>query len=244
MRESYENIFRYSIENNKEFWARAADDVHWFRKYDKVVHQEKYPFYKWFKGGKINTCYNALDRHIAEGNGSRVAMIYDSAISNSIQKFTYDELRYRVSVFGGALKRYGIGRGDRIIIYMPMIPEAVIAMLACSRIGAIHSVVFGGFAAKELASRIEDSKAKLILSASCGLEPDRIVEYKPLINAALRLAKHKPGNCIIFQREHHRTELDAGDIEWEEFSKDAPPSLCEEMDSNDPVYILYTSGTT
>lgn len=244
MSQKYGKVFRESIENRAKFWSLAAADVRWFKKYDTVLHAGEYPFYKWFTGGQINTCFNALDRHIEEGNGSRTALIYDSAITRTVKKFTYQELTKNVSVLGGALKRYGINKGDRIIIYMPMIPEAVMAMLACGRIGAIHSVVFGGFAAKELASRIDDSQAKLILSASCGLEPGRIVQYQPLITEAMRLAKHKPQGCVIVQRDQHRVDLEKQDIDWDEFIKDAPDSKCEAMDANDPAYILYTSGTT
>ena len=244
MNSNYDKVFQESIEHREQFWARAAEDVRWFRKYDKVLHTGDYPFYKWFKGGKINTCFNALDRHIEEGNGARTALIHDSPITNKIEKFSYRELGRKVSELGGALKRHGIDRGDRVIIYMPMIPEAVMAMLACVRIGAVHSVVFGGFAARELASRIDDSKARMILSASCGLEPGRIIQYKPLIAEAIKLSSHKPENCVIFQREQHTADLDTGDIEWKEFIKEAPDSQCEAMDANDPAYILYTSGTT
>jgi propionyl-CoA synthetase len=244
MRSEYDQVFRESIENPERFWSRAAEEVRWFHKYETVLQAGEYPFYKWFKGGIINTCFNALDRHIEEGNGSRIALIHDSAITRTIKKYSYAELHLRVSDFGGALTRHGIGIGDRVIIYMPMIPEAVIAMLACSRIGAIHSVVFGGFAAQELANRIDDSQAKLVLSASCGLEPGRVVPYQPLLAEALRLAKHKAVHCVIFQREQHPADLAAGDIDWEVFVKDAPGSECAAMDANDPAYILYTSGTT
>lgn len=244
MNSIYDKVFRESIDNREQFWARAAEDVCWFKKFNKVLHSGDYPFYKWFKGGKINTCFNALDRHIEEGNGSRTALIHDSPITNRIKKFSYQELWKQVSELGGALKRLGINKGDRVIIYMPMIPEAVMAMLACTRIGAVHSVVFGGFAAKELASRIDDSKAKLIISASCGMEPGRIIPYKPLVSNAINISKHKPENCVIFQREQYKADLEADDIDWEEFIEDAPDSNCEEMDANDPAYILYTSGTT
>lgn len=240
----YDRVFQESIDNRIRYWSQAAEDVRWFKKYDEVIYSNEDPFYKWFSGGKINTCFNALDRHIEEGNGARTALIYDSPVTDSKNKFSYEELRKRVSEFGGALKRYGIRKGDRIIIYMPMIPQAVIAMLACSRIGAVHSVVFGGFAAKELASRIDDSKARLILTASCGLEPGRIVHYKPLIVEAIQLANHKPEHCIIFQRERYPADPEPDDIDWNRFVQDAPASQCEQMDSNDPAYILYTSGTT
>ena len=185
----YEEIFKSSLKDPNTFWGNAAEDVKWIKKFDKVVHTDGPPFYKWFRGGKINTCYNALDRHVDEGNGDRTALIYDSAMINVKKKFSYKELRDKTAELAGALQRYGIKKGDRVIIYMPMIPEAIMAMLACGRIGAVHSVVFGGFASNELASRIDDSKARLILSASCGLEPGRVVEYKPLLDGAKKNSK-------------------------------------------------------
>ena len=244
MSEKYKQAFKSSLQDREAFWAKAAEDVKWIKKYDQVLDSSNPPFYKWFKGGKINTCFNALDRHVAEGNGDRVALIYDSAMLNVQKKYSYQELTKEVSILAGALQRQGITKGDRIIIYMPMIPEAIMAMLACARIGAIHSVVFGGFASSELASRIDDSKARLILSASCGLEPGRIVEYKPLLTEAIKLAKHKPEKTIVFQREKHKAILDANDIDWIDFIKGAPSAPCVECDANDPAYILYTSGTT
>jgi propionyl-CoA synthetase len=242
--EKYKQAFKSSLQDREAFWAKAAEDVKWIKKYDQVLDSSNPPFYKWFKGGKINTCFNALDRHVVEGNGDRVALIYDSAMLNVQKKYSYQELTKEVSILAGALQRQGITKGDRIIIYMPMIPEAIMAMLACARIGAIHSVVFGGFASSELASRIDDSKARLILSASCGLEPGRIVEYKPLLTEAIKLAKHKPEKTIVFQREKHKAILDANDIDWIDFIKGAPSAPCVECDANDPAYILYTSGTT
>ncbi|MEK9959813.1 MAG: AMP-binding protein, partial [Pelagibacteraceae bacterium] len=213
-------------------------------KYDKVVHTDKPPFYRWFKGGKINTCYNALDRHVDEGNGDRTALIFDSAMTNTKKKFSYKELRDKTARLAGALQQSGVKKGDRVIIYMPMIPEAVQAMLACARIGAVHSVVFGGFASSELASRIDDSGAKIILSASCGLEPGRTVEYKPLLDGALKIAKQKVEKVVVFQRDVHKATLTDGFVDWNDFIKDAPQSECTECDANDPAYILYTSGTT
>jgi len=242
--DKYTSAFKDSIQNKEEFWAKAAEDVRWTKKYDQVLDSSNPPFYKWFKGGKINTCFNALDRHVEEGNGERVALIYDSAMSNIKKKYTYQELTNEVSILAGALQRQGIVKGDRIIIYMPMIPEAIMAMLACARIGAVHSVVFGGFASKELASRIDDSGAKLILSASCGLEPGRTVEYKPLLVEAIKLSKHKPEKTIIFQREEHKAVLETNYIDWKDFIKGASKAKCVECDANDPAYILYTSGTT
>ena len=240
----YEQAFKHSIENPDEFWGKAAEDVKWIKKYDKVVHTDKPPFYRWFKGGKINTCYNALDRHVDEGNGDRTALIFDSAMTNTKKKFSYKELRDKTARLAGALQQSGVKKGDRVIIYMPMIPEAVQAMLACARIGAVHSVVFGGFASSELASRIDDSGAKIILSASCGLEPGRTVEYKPLLDGALKIAKQKVEKVIVFQRDVHKATLTDGFVDWNDFIKDAPQSECTECDANDPAYILYTSGTT
>ena len=244
MSSKYNQSFKESLQDRDGFWAKAAEDVRWIKKYDQVLDSSNPPFYKWFKGGKINTCFNALDRHVEEGNGERTALIYDSAMLNIKKKYSYQELTDEVSILAGALQRQGVVKGDRIIIYMPMIPEAIMAMLACGRIGAIHSVVFGGFASNELASRIDDSKAKLILSASCGLEPGRIVEYKPLLTEAVRLAKHKPEKTIVFQREKHKAVLGDNDIDWIDFVKGAPKAPCVECDANDPAYILYTSGTT
>jgi len=240
----YEKAFKESILNKEQFWTKAAEDVRWFKKFDQALFVDKPPFYKWFKGGKINTCYNALDRHVEDGNGSRTALIFDSAMTNTKKKFTYKELTDKTAQLAGALLKAGVKKGDRIIIYMPMIPEAIQAMLACARIGAVHSVVFGGFASAELASRIDDSGAKIILSASCGLEPGRVVEYKPLLDGAVKLAKQKIEKIIIFQRDKHKAQLTDGYIEWNEFVKDAPKSECIECDANDPAYILYTSGTT
>ena len=241
---SYEKIFKQSLTNPEEFWSKAAEDVKWIKKFDKVIHTDGPPFYKWFKGGKINTCYNALDRHVDEGNGDRTALIYDSAMTDTKKEFSYKELKDQTSKLAGALDKHGVKKGDRVIIYMPMIPEAIMAMLACGRIGAVHSVVFGGFAASELASRIEDSKAKIILSASCGLEPGRTVEYKPLLDEARKLSKHKVEKTIIFQRDAHKCDLSSDDVDWNDFIKDAPDAECVECDANDPAYILYTSGTT
>ena len=197
----YEKIYSSSIKDRESFWKKVSDDIFWYKKPSKILNSSNPPFYKWFEDGITNTCYNALDFHIDKGRGDRTAIIYDSPITGEKSKFSYKELRDKVSVFAGALKNQGINKGDRVIIYMPMIPEAVIAMLACGRIGAVHSVVFGGFAANELASRIDDSKAKIIISASCGYEPGKTVHYKPLLNKAIEIANHKPNKCIIFQRE-------------------------------------------
>ncbi|MGA0139802.1 MAG: propionyl-CoA synthetase [Pelagibacteraceae bacterium] len=242
---SYKKIYEQSIKDKENFWKKVSDDVFWYQKPEKILNTENPPFYKWFEDGVTNTCYNALDFHIDNGLGDKVALIWDSAITNTKEKYTFNQLKEKVSLFAGALKNQNIQKGDRVIIYMPMIPEAVIAMLACARIGAIHSVVFGGFASNELANRIDDSKAKLIISASCGYEPGKTVEYKPLINKAIELAKHKPDRCIIFQRKNFKATLDPKlDIEWDEVLKDAKPTECEKMKGSDYAYILYTSGTT
>ena len=242
---SYKKIYEQSIKDKENFWKKVSDDVFWYQKPEKILNTENPPFYKWFEDGVTNTCYNALDFHVDNGLGDKVALIWDSAITNTKEKYTFNQLKEKVSLFAGALKNQNIQKGDRVIIYMPMIPEAVIAMLACARIGAIHSVVFGGFASNELANRIDDSKAKLIISASCGYEPGKTVEYKPLINKAIELAKHKPERCIIFQRKNFKAKLDPKlDIEWDEVLKDAKPTECEKMKGSDYAYILYTSGTT
>ena len=220
MTKNYEEIYNLSIKNKEDFWKKISDDIFWYSKPSKILNTDNPPFYKWFEDGVTNTCYNALDFHIEKGRGEKIAIIYDSPITGVKKKITYNQLRDKVALFAGALKKLGATKGDRIIIYMPMIPEAVIAMLACGRIGAVHSVVFGGFAANELASRIDDSKAKLIVSASCGYEPGRTVEYKPLLNKALELAEHKPEKCIIYQREKFRANLDNSiDISWEDSLK-------------------------
>ena len=240
----YENLYKASLENTEKFWDEAAKDVIWFKPYKKILDRSNPPFYRWFSDGVINSCYNAIDRHVEEGNGSRTAILYDSPVTSKKKSFSYLEAKKIISTFAGALKNFGINKGDRIIIYMPMIPEAVFAMLACARIGAVHSVVFGGFAANELAARINDSEAKLIISASCGFEPGRTIQYKPLLDEAIKLAKIKPKKCIIFQRENNFVELGANDISWSEFIKNSKEADCEPINSNDPAYILYTSGTT
>jgi len=208
MSNKYKEIYQRSITDAEGFWSDVSNDVFWYKKPTKILNSSKPPFYKWFSDGITNTCYNAIDLHVKNGKGEKTAIIYDSPITNSKKKITYSELKNQVSIFAGALKNQGIKKGDRVIIYMPMIPEAVIGMLACGRIGAVHSVVFGGFAPNELASRIDDSKAKIILSASCGYEPGRTVEYKPLLKKAIELAKHKPEKCIIYQRKDFKVDLE------------------------------------
>ncbi len=245
MSEKFNKIYTQSINNPEKFWQDASDDIFWFKKPTKILNKSNPPFYKWFEDGVTNTCYNALDFHIDQGNGKRIALIYDSPITGNKNKLTYEELRSKVSKFAGALKNQGVMKGDRVIIYMPMIPEAVIAMLACVRIGAIHSVVFGGFASNELASRIDDSKAKILVTASCGFEPGRTVEYKPLVDEAIKQAKHKIDKMILFQRAGYEVKLNAPkEVSWEEVTSNSQETDCIEMNSNEFAYILYTSGTT
>ena len=244
MTSKYQEIYSNSIKDPEKFWKEVSNDIFWYKKPNKILNSNTPPFYKWFEDGITNTCYNAVDLHVEKGRGDKIAIIYDSPITNSKKNITYAQLKNQVSIFAGALANQGIKKGDRVIIYMPMIPEAVIAMLGCARIGAIHSVVFGGFAANELASRIDDSKAKIILSASCGYEPGKTIEYKPLLKKAIELAKHKPEKCIIYQRKDFKVDLEKNEIDWNEFIKNAKPVECVEMNANDYAYILYTSGTT
>ena len=225
------------------FWAQAAESIHWYRRWDQVLDASRAPFYKWFAGGLVNTCYNLLDAHVENGRSEQVALIYDSPVTGIIKSYTYRALLNEVAAFAGALRKQGVEKGDRVIIYMPMVPEAVIAMLACARIGAIHSVVFGGFAADELATRINDAAPKLIVSASCGIEVNRVVPYKPMLDKAIESAKHKPERCIILQRPQIEATMVVGrDLEWSEAS--AQPADCVPVAATDPLYILYTSGTT
>ncbi len=245
MTNPYDAAFEKSIKDPNGFWGEAGQDVHWTKKWDKVLDDSNTPFYRWFKGGELNTCYNALDCHIERGRGGQAALIYDSPVTDTLKTYTYSELRDVVAKFAGALAAQGVVKGDRVLIYMPMVPEAVIAMLATARIGAVHSVVFGGFAANELAVRINDAKPKVIVSASCGIEVKRVIPYKPLLDKAIESASSKPEKCIILQRPMEKAAMIAGrDLDWNAVMAAAKPHDCVTVAATDPLYILYTSGTT
>jgi propionyl-CoA synthetase len=241
----FDEVFARSLSDPQAFWAEAAEDVSWYRKWDKVLDDSDAPHYRWFTGATCNTCYNALDVHVENGRADQAALIYDSPVTDTVTSFTYTELRDVTARFAGALASRGVTKGDRVVIYMPMIPEAVIAMLACARLGAVHSVVFGGFAANELAVRIDDAKPKVIVSASCGIEVSRIISYKPLLDKAIELAESKPDYCVIVQRpQEEATMIESRDVDWNDAVASAEPHDCVPVAATDPLYILYTSGTT
>jgi propionyl-CoA synthetase len=240
----YRDTFRNSIDDPERFWAEQATAIDWYRPPTQVLDSSNPPFYRWFPDGEMNTCHNALDRHVDAGRGEQTALIYDSPVTGTQRSYSYTELRDEVAKFAGVLAGLGVGKGDRVVIYLPMVPEAAIAMLACARIGAVHSVVFGGFAAKELAVRIDDATPKVIVSASCGIEVSRVIEYKPLLDRAIALAAHKPSNMVILQRPQAEAAMGELDVDWAAAVADATPADCVPVAATDPLYILYTSGTT
>ncbi|MFS4582960.1 propionate-CoA ligase PrpE [Phaeobacter sp. C3_T13_0] len=242
---SYSEVYESWKSNPEQFWMEAANGISWDSEPTKALTDNGDGLFEWFSDARVNTCYNAVDRHVEAGRGEQTAIIYDSPITHTKREISYLELRNRVATLAGALRAKGVEKGDRVIIYMPMIPEAIEAMLACTRLGAVHSVVFGGFAANELAVRIDDATPKAIIAASCGLEPGRTVHYKPLLDGAIELATHKPDFCVIFQREQDVAELIEGrDVNWHGFQYGVEPAECVPVEGTHPAYILYTSGTT
>jgi propionyl-CoA synthetase len=241
----YQATFTRSIEDPEAFWADAAKAILWRRRPTRVLDDSRPPFYRWFPDGELNTCENALDRHVAAGHGDRTALVYDSPVTGSKRTHTYAELLAEVATFAGALASLGVAKGDRVVIYLPMVPEAVVAMLACARLGAVHSVVFGGFAASELAARVEDARPRVLVTASCGIEVARVVEYKPLVDRALGLSSHQPEHVVVLQRPQAVAAMTAPrDLDWHDLTAAAEPAECVTVAATDPLYILYTSGTT
>ena len=244
MPDVYTRAWERSLTDPESFWAEAASGIDWIEPWERVLDDSNAPLYRWFAGGQLNTCYNCLDRHVERGRADQPALIYESVMTDGSRTYSYSELLDLTARFAGALARAGVRKGDRVIVYMPMVPETVVAMLACARLGAVHSVVFGGFAAAELATRIDDAKPRVIVSASCGLEPGRVIAYKPLLDAAIGMAAHKPSACIILQRAELAAEFGPDDIDWNEAIAAAQPHECVPVAATDPLYILYTSGTT
>ena len=241
----YKSVYNAWAADPEGFWMQAAEAIDWDAKPTRALNDTNAPFYEWFTDARVNTCWNAVDRHVEAGRGDQVAIIYDSPITDTASTITYGELLHEAAALAGAMSEKGVTKGDRVIIYMPMVPEAVVAMLACARIGAIHSVVFGGFAANELAVRIDDAAPKAILAGSCGIEPGRIVAYKPLLDEAIELAAHKPEFCVILQREQCEAAMIEGrDFDWLDVTAEAEPAECVPVEGDHPAYILYTSGTT
>ncbi|MEO0945916.1 MAG: AMP-binding protein, partial [Pseudomonadota bacterium] len=241
----YKDVYQASADDPESFWMQAAEAIDWVTPPSKALNDSNAPLYEWFTDCKVNTCWNALDRHIEAGHGDQIAIIYDSPITGAKKKITFSETRDRVAMLAGALSARGVTKGDRVIVYMSMVPEALMAMLACARLGVIHSVVFGGFAASELAVRIDDASPKAIIATSAGIEPGRVVEYKPLLDDAIEQATHKPEFCVILQREQAAAEMIEGrDLDWHDFQEGVEPADCVPVEGNHPAYILYTSGTT
>ncbi len=242
---TYAAVYQSWKDDPEAFWMQAAEAIDWTEKPSKALFDDNAPLYEWYVDGKVNTCWNAVDRHVEAGRGDQTAIIYDSPITHTKHEITYSELQTRVASLAGALRAKGVEKGDRVLIYMPMVPEALEAMLACARIGAVHSVVFGGFAANELAVRIDDAQPKCIIAASCGLEPGRVVHYKPLLDGAIEQSDHEVDFCVIFQREQEVAHLEDGrDVDWHGFQYGVEPADCVPVEGNHPAYILYTSGTT
>jgi propionyl-CoA synthetase len=241
----YQATYTRSITEPEAFWADAATALLWRTTPTRVLDDSSPPFFRWFPDGELNTCENALDRHVAAGHGDRNALVYDSPVTNSKRTYTYAELLAEVATFAGALASLGVTKGDRVVIYLPMVPEAVVAMLACARLGAVHSVVFGGFAASELAARVEDARPRVLVTASCGIEVSRVIEYKPLVDRALGLSSHQPEHVVVLQRPQAVAAMTAPrDLDWHELTAAAEPAECVTVAATDPLYVLYTSGTT